>query len=142
MGGTKPRFQERRHRLNLGFGSCFVFPAESPSDLGRRREGPARGRGSSARFWQLLPRMKAANGLFPVVENVAIPVRGIILVMLGFVLLIGPANLIVLSRLKRRIWMLWTIPAISLATCGLVFVYSFVREGFTPDCPPRESDRP
>jgi hypothetical protein len=88
----------------------------------------------SARFWQVLPQDEGANSAFPVVETVAIPVRGIVLIMLAFILLIGPANLIVLSRLKRRAWMLWTIPAISLMTCLLVFLYSFVREGFTPDC--------
>jgi hypothetical protein len=123
------------HRLDLGFGHCFLFPAESPADLAPSATAPILAAAeSSARFWQMLPLEEAANSLFPVVESVAIPARGIILVMLGFVLLIGPVNLMVLSRLKRRIWMLWTIPAISLATCGLVFVYSFVREGFTPDC--------
>ena len=59
-------------------------------------------------------------------------VRATVLVMLGFVVLIGPVNLIVLSRMKRRVWMLWTIPAISFATCMLVFVYSLLREGVTP----------
>ncbi|MCL4177283.1 MAG: hypothetical protein KJ072_06010 [Verrucomicrobia bacterium] len=122
------------HRLNLGFGCCFVIPGEKPSDL---KSAAVRtlieAADLSARYWHLLPRDEGANGAFPVVENVAIPVRGIVLVMLLFILLIGPVNLVVLSRLKRRIWMLWTIPAISLATCGLVFVYSFVREGFTPD---------
>ena len=126
---------DQGHRLDLGFGHCFLFPAESPVDLGATATPRILAAAeASARFWQMLPLEEAANSLFPVVEYLAIPARGIILVMLGFVLLIGPANLIVLSRLKRRIWMLWTIPAISLATCGLVFVYSFVREGFTPDC--------
>jgi hypothetical protein len=38
-----------------------------------------------------------------------------------------------LSRRNRRTWMLWTIPAISFATTLIVFAYSLVREGITPD---------
>ena len=49
-----------------------------------------------------------------------------------FVILIGPVNVFVLSRRNRRIWLLWTIPAISGVTCLLVFGYSFISEGFTP----------
>jgi hypothetical protein len=53
--------------------------------------------------------------------------------MLLFVIAIGPVNLIVLSRMNRRTWLLWTIPAISFLTCSTVFVYSYLREGITPD---------
>ena len=38
-----------------------------------------------------------------------------------------------MSRLKRRTWLLWTIPAISFLTCLLVFAYSLLSEGITPD---------
>jgi hypothetical protein len=53
--------------------------------------------------------------------------------MLVFIILIGPVNIIVLNRRNRRTWMLWTIPAISFATTLLVFAYSLLREGITPD---------
>ena len=53
--------------------------------------------------------------------------------MLAFVVIIGPVNIIYLNRLKRRTWMLWTIPAISFFTTLLVFAYSLLREGITPD---------
>ena len=69
----------------------------------------------------------------PVIENLKVPTRGIILIMLAFIVVIGPVNMIYLSRRNRRTWMLWTIPAISLVTTLLVFVYSLVREGITPD---------
>jgi hypothetical protein len=49
------------------------------------------------------------------------------------VILIGPVNLVVLSRMNRRTWLLWTIPATSFVTCMMVFVYSMLREGITPD---------
>jgi hypothetical protein len=60
-------------------------------------------------------------------------VRGTVIIMLIFVVLIGPANLIVLSRMNRRTWLLWTVPAISCFTCLVVFAYSLLREGVTPD---------
>ena len=69
----------------------------------------------------------------PVVENLKVPTRGIVVVMLAFIIVIGPVNIIVLNRCKRRTWMLWTIPAISFATTLLVFAYSLLREGITPD---------
>ncbi len=123
------------YRTDLGFGWCFVLGGEKPSDISpAAAETMQDAADISAGFWQSLPWDEAANSLFPVVDNLTIPVRSIVLVMLGFILMIGPVNLVVLTRLKRRTWMLWTIPAISLATCGLVFVYSFLREGFTPDC--------
>jgi hypothetical protein len=53
--------------------------------------------------------------------------------MLAFVVVIGPVNIVLLNRRKRRTWMLWTVPAISFTTTLLVFAYSLLREGITPD---------
>lgn len=72
----------------------------------------------------------SANTLFPVTENVGIPVRGLLLIMLVFVILIGPINLLVLSKKKRRMWLLWTVPLISLLTCLAVSAYSLFSEGW------------
>ena len=66
----------------------------------------------------------------PVVEDIGVPVRGMFGLMAAFVVLIGPVNLYLLSRKRKRIWMLWTVPAVSLLTCGVVFGYSIVAEGF------------
>src|SRR6185312_6951078 len=88
---------------------------------------------AAGRVWQGLPNLDTANQTFPVVDNYHVPVRGTVFVMLLFVIAIGPVNLIFLSRTNRRTWLLWTIPAISLLTCMMVFAYSFVREGVTPD---------
>jgi hypothetical protein len=71
-----------------------------------------------------------ANRLFPVIEEVSIPVRGLFLLMVFFAVLIGPVNLVVLSRMNRRIWLLWTAPAISLVTCAAVFGYMLLAEGW------------
>jgi hypothetical protein len=50
--------------------------------------------------------------------------------MVGFVTVIGPLNLMFLTRKKRRIWLLWTVPLISLLTCATVFGYMLVSEGW------------
>ncbi len=72
----------------------------------------------------------SANKLFPVTENVSIPVRGLLLIMLVFVILIGPVNLFVLSKRKKRMWLLWTVPLISLLTCLAVSAYTLLSEGW------------
>ncbi len=64
-----------------------------------------------------------AHEHFPVVEDVAVPVRGLFLIMLCFVVVIGPINVYLLSRKKRRIWLLATVPLISLLTCLAVWCY-------------------
>ena len=71
-----------------------------------------------------------ANATFPVVEGLGVPVRGMFLLMLLFAVAIGPVNLIALSRKKRRIWMFWTTPVISLMTCFAVLVYATFAEGW------------
>lgn len=73
----------------------------------------------------------AANKAFSVVDNLGVPVRGLFGLMLVFAVLIGPVNLVLLSRKKRRMWLLWTVPAISLAACGAVFAYNVFAEGWT-----------
>ncbi len=72
-----------------------------------------------------------ANKKFPVVENVTVPVRGLFLLVLCFAIIIGPVNFIVLSRKKKRIWLLWTVPLISIVASLSVFLYAFVAEGWS-----------
>ena len=119
----------------VGFGEVFTFGTENPAALNadsvhRLRETVR----DTVRYYQNLPdNGETANSMLPVVENLRIPTRGIVVIMLAFIIIIGPVNMIYLSRIKRRTWMLWTIPAISFATTLLVFTYSLLREGITPD---------
>jgi hypothetical protein len=119
----------------VGLGGCFILPAKNPSLLSSQTISLFRERiRTAALYWQSLPEdASTANGVFPIVENLKIPVRGIVIIMLAFVIIIGPVNIIYLNRRNRRTWMLWTIPAISFATTLIIFAYSFLREGFTPD---------
>lgn len=59
-----------------------------------------------------------------------VPVRGMFVLVLLFAVGIGPANLWLLTRYKRRIWLWWDVPAISLVTCLAVFGYSVLSEGW------------
>lgn len=118
----------------IGFGRCFTFATEDPAALDRRSSETLRATArNSAAYWSSLPDDNNAASALPVHGNLSVPVRGIVLTMLAFVVIIGPANLIYLHRRKRQIWMLWTIPAISCVTTLFVFTYSLLREGVTPD---------
>jgi hypothetical protein len=73
---------------------------------------------------------RSLHKAFDMEDKFTVPVGGMFLLILVFGLTIGPANLFVLAKLNRRIWMVWTVPAASLATCGLIFLYSVFAEGF------------
>jgi hypothetical protein len=120
---------------NIGFGRCFLFDSESPASLDRSTVQTLRSAArESALYWQSLPQDSGAGeSALPVHGVTKVPARSTVLIMFIFVLTIGPANLILMSRLKRRIWVLWTIPAISFATTMLIFIYSLLGEGITPD---------
>jgi len=72
-----------------------------------------------------------ANRNFEVVGEIRVPVRALLILMIVFAVLIGPVNLYVLARKQRRMWMLWTVPAFSLVTCGLIWVVNVFAEGFS-----------
>ncbi|MEO0514800.1 MAG: RAP domain-containing protein [Planctomycetota bacterium] len=73
-----------------------------------------------------------AEGRLPMLETLKVPTRGLLGMMLLFTLLIGPGNILLLSWLKRRMWLLWTIPVIAFAFAGAVLVYSILSEGIKP----------
>ena len=120
---------------SIGFGHCFAFDSENLSQLSSKSIQALRDAvRDSSLYWQSLPKDSgSANSVLPVVESLKIPTRGIVIIMLTFIIIIGPVNIIYLNRRKRRTWMLWTIPAISFVTTLLVFAYSLLREGVTPD---------
>jgi hypothetical protein len=72
-----------------------------------------------------------ANNSFPVVEDSGIPIKGLFVLMILFAVLIGPLNLTMLSRVNRRIWMLWTVPLISFLACFMIFGFMILEEGWT-----------
>ena len=117
---------------NIGFGQCIVSPETDTGPLTSAQwEEVAESWVKTAAPWQIGRPIEEANRMFPVVsKGLGIPVRGMFFLMLLFAVAIGPVNLIVLSRKKRRLWMLWTVPVISLLTCAAVFAYATFSEGW------------
>jgi hypothetical protein len=116
-----------------GFGECLV--SEQPNLRGldsaqwlMLKSAPA----TSQRPWSQVVSASDAHRVFPVIENIEIPIRGLCAFMLGFVIVIGPVNMYVLSRLRRRIWLLWTVPVVSLLTTALLFFYVAFTDGWSP----------
>lgn len=66
----------------------------------------------------------------PVLANYGVSIKLIMVLIIVFAILIGPVNIYVLSLLKRRIWLLWTVPVTSLIASLLVLGASFLQEGF------------
>ena len=114
-----------------GFGQCIVAPEADFTGWNKVKWQPIR-RSWSRTFspFRTVASIENANSAFPVVEGLAVPVRGLLVLMLVFVVVIGPLNLWVLARKKKRIWMLWTVPVISLLTCGAVTLYAAIGEGW------------
>ena len=116
---------------NVGFGQCIVSPATDTKSLDQKQwRYVMESWTKTAIPWQWDNSVEEANRIFPVVSELGIPVRGLFLLMLLFAVAIGPVNLIVLSHKKRRIWLLWTTPVISLMTCLAVFAYATFAEGW------------
>ena len=120
-------------RFHTGFGRWLNVNAPDTRSLTSDQRRVIIDSASQSRTpWAIEHDAATANKDWPVVEDRGVPLRGLVAILLVFVILIGPVNVYVLSRRNRRIWLLWTIPAISAVTCLLVFGYSFISEGFTP----------
>jgi hypothetical protein len=129
-------WQRRPDRAGLsvfeaGFGRCLVGPDENIDQWGLDRLLILNSAWADAAApWQGPRESLEANREFPVVEDFGIPVGGLFVLMLLFTLAIGPVNYFILARKKRKIWLLWTAPLISLATCLAVFGYMLLSEGW------------
>jgi hypothetical protein len=116
----------------VGFGVCFVGPNRA---VGDPAHSPLlKHAGETAIPFREIRSVEKANREVPVVEDIRVPVRGMLILMLAFVVVIGPVNLLLLGRLNKRIWLLVTVPALSLLTGVLMFGYSVVSEGFKGHC--------
>ncbi len=113
-----------------GFGHCFVL--DTPEEAARAWPNAKTFIRETAQTLGRDRCLTDAHREFPVVSSLAVPLVGMLGLMLLFVIVIGPVNLVVTSRLKRRLWMLWTIPILSALTCGLVVAFALFSEGITP----------
>jgi hypothetical protein len=78
-----------------------------------------------------MPYQKPTDSHNLLVAVAKVPVGGMFALVLLFAVGIGPVNVWLLSRYKRRIWLWWNVPAISLLTCLAVFGYSVFSEGWS-----------
>src|SRR5262245_15115568 len=131
--GYKPGKNDLRHYF-VGYGMVIVSGDVDPgriagsqwariiefwSDSHVRRTGD---------YWNW--NTNAINRMFPVVEELGTPVRGLFLLMLLFAVVIGPVNYIVLARRKKRTWLWWTAPAIAVVASLAAFSYAMLAEGW------------
>jgi hypothetical protein len=116
----------------VGFGRVFVIKAadimrDSDSEWKMIKLGFKDSRLSVKTYYDIAN----INNEFPVVEKIGIPVRGLFVLMLAFVVVIGPINLIWLARRRKKIWMLWTVPVISIVACLAVTGFALLGEGMS-----------
>ncbi len=110
----------------VGLGYAVASGAESEKDW----EKAARTL-DALPLYQYLPYQKPADSHNLLVAEAKVPVGGMFALVLLFAVGIGPVNVWLLSRYKRRIWLWWNVPAISLLTCLAVFGYSVFSEGWS-----------
>jgi len=66
---------------------------------------------------------------FTVIPNVSVPIGGISIFIVSFVIMAGPVNLFYVIRRKKRLWLLWTTPVLGLVFSGALILYFFLSEG-------------
>lgn len=117
----------------VGFGTVSVAAAAKPQQLTTNQVEHLGARWlETARPWHERPSLSLAAGQMPLAGTARLPVGGLLLLLTLFTLLIGPANIILLARRKRRLWLFWTVPALSALACLLVIVCSLLAEGRHP----------
>lgn len=128
------------YRCSGGFGTRFVTMAADPAAfttveidawVGAMRDS-LKPHSDTSMIWAGGPYRGAGAPATPfrVVDELTVPIRGLFVAMSLFAIVAGPVNLIVLSRKNRRIWILWTLPLLSIATCVVVIVYATFSEGW------------
>jgi hypothetical protein len=126
VAGSKSNWQT----CFVGFGELIVTGALepkliTPAEWAIIKDGWKNSRPENKTYYDIAD----INKEFSVVERIGVPVRGLFTLMLAFVIVIGPINLIWLARRRKKIWMLWTVPAIALATCLAVAGFALFGEG-------------
>ena len=114
-----------------GFGRCFATEeldlSDEPAALFARVLGAFT---ETATPWRRTRTPSEANRSFPVVDDIGVPVKGLLFLMFVFAVVIGPLNLVVLARKKRKLWLFWTVPLISFVTCLVVIGFMALSEGW------------
>ena len=115
----------------IDFGVCVVNELKNPWSWGKDTWNMLDSKAWQPTASELMRYREIAdeNDEFKIVESLAVPIRGLFSFVLVFAIIIGPVNLFVLHKMNKRIWMLWTVPAISILTSIAVFAYCLLSEG-------------
>jgi hypothetical protein len=114
----------------VGFGECLLTEQTDLSAGDFAKVYAPDAWSESGRPWFVGRTQSDANNRFPVIDDLGIPVNGLLLLMFAFSFVIGPLNLYLLNRIKRKLWFFWTVPLMSFITCVAVFGYTTLREGW------------
>jgi hypothetical protein len=133
MGATAPDPQRPVLMQQVGFGRYYRFQATETAKL-PPAEQPALLNASDqvGQPWRRGFGLDDGHRAFPVTDNLTMPTGAMFTFSILFALIVGPVNLLLLTRKNRRVWLLWTVPVISLVTFGVILAYSLVSEGITP----------
>lgn len=71
-----------------------------------------------------------AASRMPVTKQKNAPVWGFLTFLVFYAISIGPVLQFALQRIRRRIWMVWILPASAVVLGGGVFAWSYLSEGF------------
>jgi hypothetical protein len=131
-----PRTWLRRSTLNpepLGtydamLGTCYIMTREQVR-VGSFGNFITEASGTRRRLGQYVSAEEAFRE-FPVIDRLQLPWLLLVFALFVFCLLIGPINMLVLRAKQKRVWLWWTVPAMSILMCGIVFGTSILAEGF------------
>ena len=70
------------------------------------------------------------NQRFPIIEKMQISPLVLLVILIIFTIIIGPVNILYLTKKKKKLMLLITIPVISIIFTIAVFVYSYTAEGW------------
>lgn len=88
---------------------------------------------SKAHFWgSQEPEPLERNQSFPVIDQLSVPHRTFIGLLIIMVLCIGPLNLWFLIKIDRRVWLFFTVPVLSAAATLVLVAAALISEGITP----------
>lgn len=115
---------------SVGFGRLLHYRAALPEELpGEALTALHTDLGVYAGFWSTRMNVGHLHSQLPILDTLDIPFRSFMGTMALFAILMGPVSIGILTRKNRRIWLLWVIPAISLATSAFVYFGNLAREG-------------
>ncbi|MEA2012662.1 MAG: hypothetical protein U9O87_06210, partial [Verrucomicrobiota bacterium] len=142
IGGTLPELQKifpaiSQRETNTctikksGFGYCIWIPDDYSNPINKMTLVRIKKHWSSGKnFWKYTEPFSSINNYFPVKGELTVPVKSLSVLMFLFVILVGPINIIILMKIKKRILLLVTVPAISGIFSLILLLFFIFGEGF------------